>query len=45
MVFATDNIYRIFGSKSTGFSVFVVLAYFEIIFNQKEDMFKWVLVD
>lgn len=45
MVFATDNNYRIFGSKSTGLSVFIVLAYFEIIFNQKEDMFKWVLVD
>lgn len=45
MVFATDNIYRIFGSKSTGFSVFVVLAYFEIIFNQKGDLLKLVLVD
>lgn len=45
MVFATDNNYRIFGSKSTGFSVFIVLAYFEIIFNQKGDLLKWVLVD
>lgn len=45
MVFATDNRYRIFGFKSTGLSVFIVLAYFEIIFNQKGDLLKWVLVD